>query len=125
MPQFWSSRFGEKSRGGDVKYPVGTIAFYGPDNRHASKVAVGIVYGEGGPETEVERWLEKGLDVRLDPRIGREVVDFLRRKGVRHTVVVGRGIIGCPHEEGIDYPEGAECPQCPWWHGKDRFEEAE
>src|SRR5712692_4405008 len=25
------------------------------------------------------------------------------------------GIIGCPHEEGIDYPEGKSCPQCPYW----------
>jgi hypothetical protein len=30
-------------------------------------------------------------------------------------------IIGCPHEEGIDYPEGKSCPQCPYWAGRDRF----
>jgi hypothetical protein len=30
---------------------------------------------------------------------------------VHSTMVVG-GIIGCPHEEGVDYPEGKYCPQC-------------
>jgi hypothetical protein len=30
-------------------------------------------------------------------------------------------IIGCPHEEGIDYPDGAECPECPFWKGRDRW----
>ena len=23
-------------------------------------------------------------------------------------------LIGCPHEEGIDYPEGHSCPHCPY-----------
>ena len=30
-------------------------------------------------------------------------------------------IIGCPHEEGIDYPMGRTCPRCPFWAGIDRF----
>ncbi len=30
-------------------------------------------------------------------------------------------IIGCPHEEGIDYPDGEVCPQCPFWARRDRF----
>jgi len=30
-------------------------------------------------------------------------------------------IIGCPHEEGIDYPLGRTCPRCPFWAGIDRF----
>lgn len=29
-------------------------------------------------------------------------------------------VFGCPHEEGIDYPEGASCPHCPYWAGRDR-----
>jgi len=28
------------------------------------------------------------------------------------------GVIGCPHEEGIDYPLGEDCPFCPFWKGK-------
>jgi hypothetical protein len=30
-------------------------------------------------------------------------------------------IIGCPHEEGIDYPLGSTCPLCPFWKDKDRW----
>ena len=36
-------------------------------------------------------------------------------------VVITDRIIGCPHEEGLDYPEGSKCPQCPFWAFRDRF----
>jgi hypothetical protein len=90
---------------------VGTVAFYGPDNRHASKVVVGIAPEAGDEIVDLRRWLDDGLDVRADPRIGREVTEFLRAHGARN-VAVAQGIIGCPHEEGVDYPEGSECPEC-------------
>lgn len=102
---------------------MGTIAFYGPDNSYASKVAVGIVPRAGSEVTELERWFEDGLDVRIDPRIGRKVAEFLSARGVR-AVTVAEGIVGCPHEEGVDYLKGEGCPQCPFWKGKDRFEHA-
>lgn len=119
----WSTKLRNKSKGEPVRGPVGTIAFYGPDNRHASKVAVGVTSEPGAEVSELQRWFEDRLDVRVDPNIGREVAAFLRRHGVR-TVVVAEGIIGCPHEEGVDYPEGQDCPECPFWQGKDRFEHA-
>lgn len=30
-------------------------------------------------------------------------------------------LIGCPHEEGTDYPDGGVCPLCEFWKGRDRF----
>ena len=27
-------------------------------------------------------------------------------------------VVGCPHEEGIDFPLGGDCPLCPFWNGK-------
>ena len=36
------------------------------------------------------------------------------------SVVMTDRIIGCPHEEGIDY-EGDTCPVCPFWAGRDRW----
>lgn len=33
----------KKAKAGFRSYPVGTVAFYGPDDRRASKVAVGII----------------------------------------------------------------------------------
>jgi hypothetical protein len=46
------------------RYPVGTVAFYGPDDRRASKVAVGIALAEGAEVTELERWFSDTCDVR-------------------------------------------------------------
>jgi hypothetical protein len=28
------------------------------------------------------------------------------------------GNMGCPHEEGEDFPEGGDCPFRPFWRGK-------
>lgn len=119
----WIGRLRRRSKRKGGTFPAATIAFYGPDNRHASKVAVGIVASEDARVEPLERWYEKNLDVRVDPRIGEEVTGFLKSHGVR-SVVVAEGIIGCPHEEGKDYPDGEECPECPFWKGKDRFEHA-
>lgn len=109
-----------KARRGFRGYPVGTIALYGPDDRKATKVAVGIVLGEDEEPAELERWLSEGADVRNDPEIQQAVVEFLRSNEVK-SVVITDGIIGCPHEEGIDYPEGESCPQCPFWANRDRW----
>lgn len=117
MANPWSKQLRKKPQRG---YPVGTVAFYGPDDRRATKVAVGIVPAADEHVTELERWFNEDLDVRLDPKIGNAVLTFLRRHTVR-SVVVTDGIFGCPHEEGIDYPVGKECPACPFWAGRDRF----
>jgi hypothetical protein len=37
------------------------------------------------------------------------------------SVVVADRIIGCPHEEGVDYPNGTKCPSCPFWDTRDRW----
>jgi hypothetical protein len=116
----WSRRLRDKPARSGANRSVGTIAFYGPDRSYASKVAVGIAPEPGAPVDILERWFDRGLDVRIDARIGTAVTDFLRLHRVRQ-VVVSDGIIGCPHEEGVDYPDGEECPQCPWWHGRDRW----
>ncbi|HET7229817.1 MAG TPA: hypothetical protein VFJ16_07440 [Longimicrobium sp.] len=63
------------------------------------------------------------MDVRLDPRIGREVRAFYARHGVK-AVTTTPGLAGCPHEEGIDYPDEGTCPQCPFWADRDRWENA-
>ena len=101
-------------------YPVATLAFYGPDDEVASKVAVGILPSEHAGVSELERWFSDAGDVRVDPRVEAAVIDFIKRQGVK-TVIIADAIMGCPHEEGIDYPDGASCPKCPYWAGRDRF----
>ena len=89
-----------------TSYPVGTVAFYGPDDRRASKMVVAVIAKAGTDDTAVlERWFTDG-DTRDDPRMARRAVDLLQRHGV-HRVATANRIIGCPHEEGIDYPMGS------------------
>ena len=99
---------------------VATIAFYGPDDKRASKVAVGIVpYRKGSEAIEIRRWFSDTSDLRHDEAIGLEILDFLKSHGVQRVAMTDR-IIGCPHEEGIDY-EGPVCPKCPFWANRDRW----
>ena len=104
-----------------VKYPIGTIAAYGPDNKLATKLVVAVFKTPGRKvPNELHRWISHVGDVRNDPAIAAEVADFLKRNGVRDTVSSDR-IMGCPHEEGIDYPLREVCPLCPFWANTDRF----
>jgi hypothetical protein len=110
----------KRVRKGFRGYPVATIAYYGRDSTRASKVAVGIVRSEGEEPAELERWFSDEDDVRTDPTINQAILTFVRTRGVR-TVAMGDRIIGCPHEEGVDYPSGTVCPQCPYWASRDRW----
>jgi hypothetical protein len=110
-----------KSRPAFRGYPVATVAFYGPNDKLATKVVVSIILTESHEPDFLKRWFSEGdLDVRHDPAIGERILTFLKDYAPRSTVVTDR-IIGCPHEEGTDYPEGTSCPQCPYWAGRDRF----
>lgn len=71
----------------------------------------------------MRKWFEDRVDVRVDRRIGEEVSRFFREHGARRISLMP-GIFGCPHEEGIDYPDGEECPRCPFWATHDRFQHA-
>jgi hypothetical protein len=101
-------------------FPIATVAYYGPDNIMASKVVVGIILSKNEDPTELRKWFSKDQDVRNDPAILHDMVDFIRSNNVHRVVMVDK-IIGCPHEEGIDYPMGEACPQCPYWKGRDRW----
>jgi hypothetical protein len=109
-----------KAKRGFRGYPVATLAFYGPDDSRASKVAVGIVADGSEDVVDLKCWFSQSGDVRSDPSMAAEIEEFLRRHGVR-SVVMTDGLLGCPHEEGVDYPVGQSCPQCPYWAGRDRF----
>ena len=59
-------------------------------------------------------------DIRLDPEANEEIVRFISKHGAKSVVMPDR-ILGCPHEEGKDYPEGEKCPKCSYWVIRDRF----
>jgi len=110
----------KKSRRGFRGYPAATIAFYGPDDKRATKAAVGIVLERDAEPAALERWFAEEGDVRTDRAIAASVLQFVLDHAAK-TVVMTDRIIGCPHEEGIDYPDGQVCPQCPFWAHRNRW----
>ena len=112
----------KKARRGFRGHPIATIAYYGPDDSRASKVAVGIIAREGAEADPLERWFAEDdeTDLRKDPQTGSEIVAFIEAQGAKSVMMMDR-IFGCPHEEGKDYPEGEVCPQCPFWANRDRY----
>ena len=57
-------------------YPVGTPAYYGPDNQLATKLVVTVFKKRGREPDELHRWISQAGDVRNDPAISEEVVAF-------------------------------------------------
>ena len=112
-------RLSKRAKRGFRGWPVATVALYGPDDTMATKLAVGIVPSEDAEATELRRWFSQGADIRGDTGVAEEVLAFIETAGAK-TVVMTDGIIGCPHEEGIDY-QGSTCPVCLFWAGRDRW----
>jgi len=99
-------------------YPLATVAYYGPDDRRATKVVVSIRLLEGA-DMEMRKWFVETGDARTDPVVTAELLEHLEANGVKSVAMVDR-IIGCPHEEGVDY-KGEYCPVCTFWIGRHRF----
>jgi len=67
----------------------------------------------------MQRWLSNGSDILRDVQVAAEVLAFIEAEGGLSVTMTDR-IIGCPHEEGVDY-DGPTCPACPFWAGRDRW----
>ncbi len=98
---------------------MATIAFYGPTDKQATKVVASIIAHRGAAPHPMRKWFSEG-DVRTDAEILEEILAMVKEHAVRSVVMMDR-IIGCPHQEGIDYPEGAACPECLFWQGRNRW----
>jgi len=102
------------SKARQAKFPIGTVAFYGPDDKRTTKVVAAVIKWEGAMPV-LQRWV--GSRVDRDVKVQRAINTFFARHHVK-SVVVTDGNIGCPHEEGPDFPVGQDCPFCPFWAGK-------
>jgi hypothetical protein len=78
-------------------YPAATVAFYGPDDRRASKVAVGIVRAEQAAPSEMERWYSEDRDVRDDPDVATAIQRFIEKHEAKSVVVTDRAAVGSAH----------------------------
>ena len=67
----------------------------------------------------MRKWFSNG-DTRKSEKILGELISFIDEHEA-YTVAMLDKIFGCPHEEGIDYPEGESCPECPYWKNRDRY----
>jgi hypothetical protein len=97
-----------------VKYPLGTVACYGPDASTTTKIAAAVIPHEGA-EPILQRWV--ATDATTNPKVQQAIKAFFLQHGVQQ-VVAAEGNLGCPHEEGEDFPVGEDCPFCLFWKGK-------
>jgi hypothetical protein len=111
----------KSARKGSQQYPIGTLMAYGPDNARATKLVAAVFSPSGKSEVKaLHRWFVDEGDVRHNEAIGEEFAVFFKKYSAKE-VAVNERIAGCPHEEGVDYPMGRSCPQCPFWANIDRF----
>ena len=96
-------------------FPIGTVAYYGPNDQIITKVVAGVLLDDK-TNPILKKWYGDG--VAQDPQTAVEIGEFFQEQQVKN-VVMTEGIIGCPHEEGIDYPVGTSCPECPYWAEED------
>jgi hypothetical protein len=95
----------------EKQYPVGTLIYYGPDDETVTKITAGIVFGENEAPLR-KKWY--GDNVTTNPVVLAELGRFFQEHGVSRVVMTNK-VAGCPHEPGVDYPTGQECPHCPFW----------
>src|SRR5262245_1170013 len=117
---FYKTALRNRAKKGFLGCPVATIVFYGPDDRRATKVALGIMFDKDDETPrDMNRWFSASGDIRRDAAIFEAMFRLTQSRGVR-SVAMPEEIVGCPHEEGVDYAEGESCPQCPFWAGRER-----
>ncbi len=100
-----------------IHYPFATIAFYGPNEHVATKVTVSVIRKAGQKPKAIRHWHSGAADAREDAGLTAEIVAFVQEHQVKQTLATD-GVIGCPHDEGVDYPAGSDCPCCPFWKGR-------
>jgi hypothetical protein len=111
-----SSKLPEPDRQ-DCLFPMAAIAYFGPDDQTATKVVVAIV-NEDRSIQKSKKWLVEDPDIRYNEPVNQKIAHFIGENDACRAVIA-EGILGCPHEAGIDYPAGEECPYCPFWSEKE------
>ena len=78
---------------GAVNYPFATITAYGPDNKLATKLVVGVFKRAGQKHAHpLHRWITNVGDIRHDPAIAQELADeiaFRARDGQTLEEIAG------------------------------------
>ncbi len=110
-----------KLGGRHTGFPIATIAYYGPTDKFATKVAVGIA-DKTNKVVDLECWFSTTLDIRLDDEVCQQIVTFMERHRVQRAAITDR-IIGCHMRKGPIIPKVKSAPSAPFgqsgtWTGK-------
>ena len=96
----------------NTSFPLATITYHGPDPRTATKIVVGILKSKDQAPV-IHSWT--GDNIAEDVESAREISQFIKGPDVAR-VLTSEWVLSCPHEAGVDYPEGEPCPHCPDWY---------
>ena len=94
-----------------TEYPFGVMAYYGPDDQTVEKI-IAIVLPDQESDPKLKIW--QGPKIAEDTQTAAEIGKFFQEHKVSE-VTMTEGIVGCPHDEGVDFPIGESCPYCPFW----------
>lgn len=103
-----------RAQNGFQGYPLAILAFYGPDDQTATKAVIGIVKAAGGAPENINQWHFENGDLRKDVPSIKALFRYIEAHHVV-SVALTPGIYYCPHEPGIDFPEGGSCSRCSFW----------
>jgi hypothetical protein len=84
----------KRARQGDRGFPKATLAFYGPDDKRASKAVLGIFLRDGD-DGIIHRYFSEGADARYKIDIQESILARLREHDV-HSLIMMEKIFGCP-----------------------------
>ncbi len=96
------------------EYPVGTLAMYGPNDQVTTKIVASVIKSADS-EPILERFV--GTGIAENEKVQEKINAFFKEHNVTEVATVDANM-GCPHEEGEDFPVGEDCPFCPFWKGK-------
>jgi hypothetical protein len=95
------------------QFPIGTVALYGPNDKTTTKIVASVIVREDA-QPILRRFV--GTRIADNPKVRRQIAEFFEEHRVK-SVAATENNLGCPHEEGEDFPVGEDCPFCPFWAG--------
>jgi hypothetical protein len=95
-------------------YPLGILVYFGPDNATITKIVAVVILSKGSSPIS-KNWSSSW--VTSDPKVAAEIGQFFVDNKVS-DVVMTDGVLGCPHDEGVDFPVGGQCSQCKYWENQ-------
>ena len=95
----------------NTTYPLATITYHGPSPNQANTIIVGILVSKDQAPI-IKDWSGDGISDNVDA--ASEIAQFIKEHAVSR-VLTSEWVLSCSHEEGIDFPDGEDCPFCPEW----------